>query len=64
MSILRFEFVFTRNPKFSAIIFTDKDEINHCEGAIAQSVERATLDEGVLGLIPAVAARSLVVGLA
>ena len=32
-------------------------------GAVAQSVERATLDEEVLGSIPAVvAARSLLVG--
>ena len=32
------------------------------EGAVAQSVERATPDEEVLGPIPAVAARSLLVG--
>ena len=32
-------------------------------GAVAQSVERATLGEEVLGLIPAVAARSLLFGL-
>ena len=31
-------------------------------GAVAQSVERATPDEEVLGSIPAVAARSLLVG--
>ena len=32
------------------------------EGAVAQSIERATPGEEVLGSIPAVAARSLLVG--
>ena len=37
-------------------------ELNYVGGAVAQSVERATRGEEVPGSIPAVAARSLLVG--
>ena len=48
-------------------IFTVEKELPFClhsqkKGAVAQSVERTTPGEEVPGLIPAVAARSLLVG--
>ena len=45
--------------------FASKSEFNHClaaGGAVAQSIERATPGEEVPVSIPAVAARSLLVG--
>ena len=40
----------------------DTDLFSFSRGAVAQSVERSTPGEDVLGSIPAVAARSLLVG--
>ena len=45
-----------------SLCLSDKNTFTCFGGAVAQSVERATPDEEVPGLIPGVAARSLLVG--
>ena len=47
---------------FKVLCFTRFEIFNASGGAVAQSVERATPGEEVPGSIPAVAARSLLVG--